>query len=122
MKIDASEVRALGATLKTSSVRVGAKVGNVVRESTLAIERGAKATVLGRSYEFGDLYDSISSAFSGDGRFASMSGEVVADSDHAVFVENGTSVMAAEPFLGPAFDAEVPNFERRIAAAGGNIL
>lgn len=44
----------------------------------------------------GDLQDSIHSEVSDEGMF------VVADADHALFVEQGTSKMAAQPYLRPA--------------------
>lgn len=120
MPYDASELRSLGASFVHASGRIGAEAANVVRKSTRAIERGAesRAPVL-----TGELVgDIVSSAITGDGRHGSMTGVVSSTSDHAAYVEFGTSVMAAQPYLGPAFDAELPNFERGILAAGGRIL
>jgi HK97 gp10 family phage protein len=49
----------------------------------------------------GDLQDSIHPEVSADGMF------VVADSEYAAFVENGTSKQAAQPYLRPALNTKI---------------
>jgi HK97 gp10 family phage protein len=49
----------------------------------------------------GDLQRSIHPEVTSDGMF------VVADEEYAAFVENGTSKMAAQPFLRPALNTKI---------------
>jgi len=49
----------------------------------------------------GDLHDSIHAETTGEGMY------VVADSEHAVFVEQGTSKMPAQPYLRPALNTKI---------------
>lgn len=49
----------------------------------------------------GELHDSIHTEVSDQGMF------VVASADHAVFVEQGTSKMAAQPYLRPAMFTKI---------------
>jgi HK97 gp10 family phage protein len=120
MSFDVSELRALGASVNHASGRVGSAAAAVVRKSARAIERGAERRA---PVKTGELVGGIvSTTITGDGRSSAMSAEITSTSDHGGFVERGTSVMAPQPYLGPAFDEEVPNFVRGIAAAGGKIL
>ena len=48
---------------------------------------------------------------------------VVGPSEHyGLFVERGTSKMAPEPFMGPAFEAEEPALEKAISDIAGTVL
>lgn len=49
----------------------------------------------------GDLQDAIHPEVTSDGMF------VVADTDYAAHVENGTSKMAAQPYLRPALNTKI---------------
>lgn len=49
----------------------------------------------------GELHDSIHSEVSSEGMF------VVADTDYAAYVEQGTSKMAAQPYLRPALSTRI---------------
>lgn len=53
-------------------------------------------------YETGNLHDHISAVSDDYGHF------VVADTEYADFVENGTSKMAAQPYLRPAMTSALP--------------
>jgi HK97 gp10 family phage protein len=64
-----------------------------------AVRDAAKANA---PVDTGELRDSIESIVSSDG----LSVEVGTDVPHGVFVELGTSRMAAQPFLFPAFERE----------------
>lgn len=70
-----------------------------VAESVLPqIEDAAKRIV---PIDTGDLHDSIHTEVSSDGMF------VVADADHAAFIEQGTSKMPAQPYLRPALHTKI---------------
>jgi HK97 gp10 family phage protein len=47
-----------------------------------------------------------------------LSGTVTASASYAVFLENGTRYMSAQPFLGPAFNKNRGAFIARLKAAG----
>lgn len=110
MAVDFSQLTAWRQTLRAAPARATLEVGLAVNESGQAIEHRAQenAPVL-----TGDLRDSIHLV-----RVGPMSIKVVADSDHADYVENGTSKMAPEPYMAPAFDAEEPGVAKRVLVAG----
>jgi HK97 gp10 family phage protein len=93
--IDASEVVALGALLQSAGVTIDAKSVQSVNSAAEATEMRAKslAPVL-----TGSLRESIHIEGSGTER------EVIADADHAAYVEFGTSRQAPQPFMFPAGD------------------
>ncbi len=66
----------------------------------------------------GELRNSIA-ALTGLG---GLSATVEAASDHAVFVEYGTSRMRPQPFMGPAADAAEEDFVKAMEALGGDVL
>lgn len=47
-----------------------------------------------------------------------LSGKVTASASYAVFLEDGTRYMQAQPFLGPAFNKNRGAFIARLKAAG----
>lgn len=112
VELDISQVRAFGARIAGSGVRIGAKAAAVVRRTGFAIERDAKTLA---PVDTGNLRNSISTSMVGDGRSALMSVEVGPTAAYGIYQEYGTSVMAAQPFLGPAFDRNVPAFNEAIA-------
>lgn len=61
-------------------------------------------------YDTGTLHDSI------DGRVTKTRVVVFADAPHARYVEEGTSVAPAQPFMGPAFDQTKAALKQRIRA------
>lgn len=112
MKIDASELQALGRTIRLSGDRIGAETAKEMRASG----RRMTAHARGRApVGTGELRNSINDTVTGDGRFASMTVEVSADTRYSGYVEDGTSDTAPQPFLGPTFDAEVPILESKLA-------
>lgn len=97
MPLDFSAVVALRGAIKASAERAPAEAGIAVNETGAKVANAAQqnAPVL-----TGELRSSIHLVRTG---LASV--EVRADSDHAGYVEDGTSVMAPEPYMGPAMDA-----------------
>lgn len=110
--IDLTQVRALGSRLSTAGARVGAKASAALRKTVFDIEADAKQLA---PYETGNLKSSISSTITGDGRFGSMTAEVGPTAEYGIYQEFGTSVMAANPFMGPAFDRRVPGYTAALA-------
>lgn len=119
MKIDTSQLDAVAADLRRNGSHVGAKASAAFRKTIHDIEADAK----GRApVDTGALKNSISSDITGDGRFSSMAGEVGPTVDYGIWQEIGTSKMAAQPYLAPAFDARVPTFLEAVASLGAELL
>jgi HK97 gp10 family phage protein len=93
--IDASEVVALAGTLQLAAATIDLESAASVTLAAQATEAQAKALVPVRT---GDLRDSIHIEGSG------LEQEVIADSDHAVYQEFGTSRHGPQPFMYPAGD------------------
>jgi len=117
--IDTSEFEEIGRDLGRAGRHVGQKASAAFRKTVHDIEADAK---VGSPYEFGTLRNSISSEITGDGRHSAMTGEVGPTVDYGIWQEIGTSVMAAQPYLAPAFDRRVPSFTDAIAQLGSEIL
>lgn len=112
VELDISEVRALGARVAGAGVRIGARASAALRKTAYAIEADAKQLA---PVDTGNLRNSISTSLVGDGRNKAMSAEVGPTAAYGIFQEYGTSVMAAQPFLGPAFDRHAPGFSTAVA-------
>lgn len=117
--IDTSEFDAVGEDIGRNGGNVGAKASAAFRKTIHDIEADAKVL---SPYEFGTLRNSISSEITGDGRHSAMAGEVGPTVDYGIWQEIGTSVMAAQPYLSPAFDRRVPPFIEAVAQLGAEIL
>jgi HK97 gp10 family phage protein len=102
ISLDTSEVVALGARLAASGAVVDRSATVAVRETAQVIEDAMRA---GAPVLTGELRDSVTSVVSG------TSAEIGPTARYAEFVEFGTSVMAPEPFAGPAFDQHAPDLE-----------
>ena len=81
-----------------------------VRKTTLDIQADAQVLV---PVDTGNLRSSISVAFRGNAAYAE--GIVGPTASYGVFVELGTSRMAAQPYMGPAFDRRAPVLEQVMA-------
>lgn len=126
--LDYSETREHVVRMKAAHGGVGAKGARVVRAFTHRVEARAKVYC---PVDTGLLRNSIESSFEGDGRTGEMVGAVTAGGggvshvlyslfgdgiNYARYVEYGTSRMAAQPFMTPAFDEEIPGYEAACAA------
>lgn len=119
MRIDTSQLEAVGRDIGRNGRAVGAKAALVFRKTIHDLEADAKAAA---PVDTGALKNSIGSEIIGDGRFGQMAGEVGPTVDYGIWQELGTSVMPPQPYLGPAFDRRVPPFIEAVARLGSEIL
>lgn len=110
--VDLSQVRALSSRLATAGPRVGAVGAAALRKTALDIEADAKVLA---PVDTGALRNSISHDFAGDGRNGSMTAEIGPTVDYGIYQEFGTSVMAPQPYLGPAYDRRVGPYCQALA-------
>lgn len=109
---DMDEVRTLAVDLSAAGDRVGASAAAVIRKAALDVQAEAQRNA---PVDTGNLRSSISTTFTGDGRFSSMAAEVGPTASYGFFVEHGTSRMSGQPFLFPALDRVAPSFEAAMA-------
>lgn len=107
INFDGSELRALSSRLATAGPRVGAQGALALRKTALDIEADAKQLA---PVDTGNLRNSISSSFAGDGRNGAMAAEVGPTAEYGIYQEFGTSTQPGTPFLGPAYDRRVPTY------------
>lgn len=93
--VDSSEVKRLADDLAETPAKTDVRAGRAVDDSSRDIERDAKAFA---PVDKGELRASIHTTGHG------MVREVVAGTDHAEYVEDGTSEMAPQPYMRPALD------------------
>ena len=116
---DDSEVRKLSATLEVAQRRIGAATSAAVRASAERVKAAAQSAVPVRT---GSLRGSIGVDYYGDGRSVGVTAVVGPSAYYGRFVEHGTSKMAAEPFMAPAYEAESPAFADSLAKAASEVL
>lgn len=110
---DASSVNRFAAKLERVSGPSGALVSAAIRKTAMDVERDAKAFC---PVDTGNLRNSISTSTTGDGRFKTMTAEIGPTAEYGIYVELGTSRMAPEAYLGPAFDRHAHELETALAA------
>lgn len=113
MRFDVSELRSLETALKAGAEKVEDLVPRVVAKVAFDIEASAKA---GAPVDTGNLKNSISTDVDG------LTAEIGPTASYAMYVEYGTSRMRPQPFMGPAVDANIGNFEKALEQVGGKIL
>lgn len=109
ISFDASQVNALSVDLAGAPLRVVKRVDVAIRKSAADIERDGK---LLSPVDTGFMRNSISSTVRG------LSAAIGPTAEYAPYVEDGTSSQAPQPFMGPAFDRNVPLFIRAVEIAG----
>lgn len=119
MTLDFSEVGRLIVSLEKAEARVGRDVSVAVRKSAKDLETDAKTIATTKDVkDTGDLINSISTEFEGDGRSGNMSAIIGPTVDYAIYHEYGTSVLEPREFMGPAFDRQAPVLAQVIGIIG----
>lgn len=103
---DFSELHRLALDLQRVPQRFQPRAVMALRKTAFDVEADAK---LAAPVDTGNLQNSISTSIDG------VTAEVGPTAEYGIYVEDGTSVMAPQPYLGPAFDRRVPAFEDAIA-------
>lgn len=119
ISIDTSELDAMAARLASAGPRIGAVASAALRKGAFVIQAAAQSNA---AVDTGALRQSISTSFSGDGRSGSMAAEIGPTVDYGKFVEEGTSRMAPQPYLGPAADRGIPQIEAALGAVAQVIV
>lgn len=100
-RLDTSELAALGVRIAAAGPAVQAGAQTAMARTAYAIEGDAKVTA---PVDTGNLVNSISTTIDG------MSAEIGPTADYGIWVEIGTSRMAGQPYMAPAFDRRVPEY------------
>lgn len=124
IEVDVSEINTLAADIAEAGVTAGFKIVGVVEDSCRKVEEQAKSFAPRKRlpHYAGTITHDVTV---GAGEIV---GEVGPDADVngqaklAPIFEYGTAEFAPRAHMGPAFDREVPEFVRRVAAIGGGLL
>lgn len=113
MSYDASELRSLAADLGKGPRVLGRLARTAVRKTAKDVEHTAKLLA---PVDTGNLKSSIgTSDLRAMGTSGSIEAEVGPTANYGIYLELGTSRMAAQPFMGPAADKHSPAFEQAMA-------
>ena len=113
MFIDVSDLNKLAADLGRASGAVVAATSRAITKAAYDIERDAKAFC---PVDTGNLRNSISTDARG------LSAEIGPTAAYAAYVEYGTSRMAPQAYMGPAFDRHAGELVTAIEHITGSIL
>ncbi len=114
-EFETREVRELSFDLARVPADVQPRAGAAVAKTAYDIEATAKVLV---SVDTGNLMNSISS----DVDRAALDAVIGPTAHYGGYVEEGTSRMAPQPYLGPAFDRHAPALQRALGDAGEDSL
>jgi HK97 gp10 family phage protein len=113
MSFEADEWNELAADIGKAPARIQKKAQVMLAKVLADGSREAQAFA---PVDTGNLRGSI------DWERRGLEGEFGATADYAEYVEDGTSVMAPQAFVGPAFDRQQPVFMTAVAALSEEIL
>lgn len=112
LNLDVSEARAVASRIGTSGGRIGAVASQLLRKTTFDIVADGQAF---SEVDTGTQRASIGADFTGDGRSGLMTAEAGPTTEYSPFREFGTSVAAAHPFMGPAYDRNIGPYTQGLA-------
>lgn len=115
MSADVSQLRTLSADLTKAGPIAAAKAARVIRKTAFDIEASAKTAA---PVDTGNLRNSIGTDISNGG----LTAVIGPGAAYGIYVELGTSRMAAQPFLGPAYDRHSGPLVSAMADTAGGIL
>lgn len=107
MSADASDLSAFGGDLTRLGQRAHDLAHKVVSKTAADIAADAKKFA---PYRTGNLRNSIGHDITVGG--GAVEAEIGPTANYGHYLEHGTSRMAPQPYLGPAFDRRVPSFEK----------
>jgi HK97 gp10 family phage protein len=116
---DVSELNTLAIALTTAGPRVGAMAAVAVRKTAHEIEATGKVFA---PVDTGYMRSSIGVDMIGDGRSGSIGADIGPTADYSEYVELGTSRMAPQAFMGPAFDRHAWELSPALVSIGATIL
>ncbi|MDJ0321831.1 HK97-gp10 family putative phage morphogenesis protein [Pseudarthrobacter sp. PS3-L1] len=114
MGADASSIRNIAASIGQAGARA-TRLGPVVVMKTAKDIEGTAKTMA--PVDTGNLKNSIGVERTGD-----FSAEIGPTANYGIYLELGTSRMAPQPFMAPAFDKHLPAFEQAVAQLGEDAL
>src|SRR4051812_47729795 len=109
MGIDTSGLREVKADLGRLSARAVPAASKAVAKVAHDIEATAKQLA---PVDTGNLMNSISTDVRG------LTAEIGPTADYGLYVKEGTSRMAPQPYMGPAADQHFPDFDAAMLAIG----
>lgn len=112
LTIDTSAAREVASRIAGAGPRIGAVGSAVLRRTAYTIQADAQALA---PVDTGALRASISTTIAGDGRSGQMSAEIGPTVEYGVYQEYGTSTQAGTPYMGPAYDRQIPAFTDALA-------
>ena len=104
--VNTDELNRLVVTFEDKTDGMDSRTSLVVRKAAFDVEAHAKAHV---PVDTGFLKNSIHTEVLTQ-TWRVYGAEVIADAEYAYWVEHGTSRMAPQPYMGPAYDAVAPGF------------
>jgi HK97 gp10 family phage protein len=110
---DASELNKLAVDLGHASAKIVKPASLAIRKTAYDIERDAKAFC---PVDTGNLRNSISTDARG------LSAEIGPTAEYAAYVEEGTSRMAPQAYMGPAYDRHAGELVVALEHIAGDIL
>lgn len=117
MSADVSQLDDLADDLAAAPVAALKQSRTVVQKATADIKRDAQ---IAAPVDTGTLRNSI--GYRTTISAAATEGEVGPTASYGAYVEDGTSRMAPQPYMGPAFDRNAPLFIAAMEALGAEVI
>lgn len=110
--MDFDQVRKFGMDVAAADAKALLRMRRVIQAGAMAIKRDAQ---IGAPVDTGNLRNSIS--YDTQTLANSVRAEIGPTAEYAPYVEEGTSKMEPQPFLGPAFDRNLAAIEEAAVQA-----